>query len=168
MSRTLIGKDAPAFTLTNYDGQPFTVTPGANGIPIVLFFYPKAGTYGCTKEACQFRDCHCCSKGLRRKNKLTYPVLSDSEGKAREAYKLGKSFFGLGGTARTTIIIDGKGVVRDTFESTMQFSKHAKFATSTLAQLEAEAAAPAPAETAPAAPCSRRNGTCRRCPRCGG
>lgn len=52
----LIGKPAPSITLLNYDGAEYTLTPGQDGIPIALFFYPKAGTYGCTKEACIFRD----------------------------------------------------------------------------------------------------------------
>lgn len=40
----LFGKPAPAITLPNYTGESFTMTPGEGGIPIVLFFYPKAGT----------------------------------------------------------------------------------------------------------------------------
>lgn len=56
--KALIGKEAPSVTLTNYDGEQYTLKYGAEqgGIPVVVFFYPKAGTYGCTKEACQFRD----------------------------------------------------------------------------------------------------------------
>ncbi len=72
---SIIGKEAPAITLDNYDGESFTFTAGASGLPTVLFFYPASGvymryslrlvnksysvllgTYGCTKEACQFRD----------------------------------------------------------------------------------------------------------------
>lgn len=52
----LIGKPAPPLTLLDSNGQPFHVGPGEDSTPIALFFYPKAGTYGCTKEACQFRD----------------------------------------------------------------------------------------------------------------
>ena len=71
---SVIGKEAPAIILNNYDGESFTFTAGASGLPTVLFFYPASGvymhyslrfsnkfysvlgTYGCTKEACQFRD----------------------------------------------------------------------------------------------------------------
>ena len=56
MSKALIGQQAPSITLPNENGETYTVTPGADGLPLVLFFYPKAGTYGCTKEACFFRD----------------------------------------------------------------------------------------------------------------
>lgn len=72
--QALIGKTAPSFTLKNYDGQSFTFTPGANGLPTALFFYPESGapfafnfvsstkqgfrtgSKLCTKQACQFRQ----------------------------------------------------------------------------------------------------------------
>lgn len=54
--KSLIGKEAPALTLPNYDGEEYKLVPGEGGLPIALFFYPKSGTYGCTKEACRFRD----------------------------------------------------------------------------------------------------------------
>ncbi len=49
------GKKAPAFTLKDQDGQKHALKDCA-GRPVVLFFYPKDDTSGCTKEACQFRD----------------------------------------------------------------------------------------------------------------
>ncbi|KAJ7250904.1 peroxiredoxin Q [Mycena haematopus] len=166
--RTLIGKPAPAITLPNYDGESFTLTPGAKGVPTVLFFYPKAGSYGCTKEACQFRDAIAekdtykpgkvevigvspdsveKQKIFVEKNKLTYPVLSDSKGEAAQAYGVGKGLFGLADIARVTVLIDGKGNIRDTLEGTLNFNAHSKFVTKWLDKLEAEekAAAPAPA-----------------------
>lgn len=39
----LVGKGAPAVSLPNYDGQTYDLTPGKNGVPIALFFYPKSG-----------------------------------------------------------------------------------------------------------------------------
>ena len=84
MVHPLVGKPAPAISLPAADGETYTLTPGAKGVPVALFFYPKSGTrltssllsaeaadpwtvltltltahagsYGCTKEACQFRD----------------------------------------------------------------------------------------------------------------
>ncbi len=50
-----IGKKAPAFTLPDQDGEKHALKD-ALGVPIVLYFYPKDDTSGCTKEACQFRD----------------------------------------------------------------------------------------------------------------
>ena len=72
----LIGKTAPSIKLLNYDGEPFTFTPGEKDVPTALFFYPESGmnaisffslslrslmysalgSYGCTKQACQFRN----------------------------------------------------------------------------------------------------------------
>ena len=54
--RDLIGQAAPPLDLLDSNGQPYHLRPGDNSLPIALFFYPKAGTYGCTREACQFRD----------------------------------------------------------------------------------------------------------------
>lgn len=44
MPHPLIGKPAPALTLLNHDGETHTMTPGATGVPIALFFYPESGT----------------------------------------------------------------------------------------------------------------------------
>ena len=41
--KSLVGKKAPEFTITNYDGEAFTFTPGASGRPTAIFFYPKTG-----------------------------------------------------------------------------------------------------------------------------
>ena len=49
------GKRAPDFTLADADGKPVTLTQ-FRGRPVVLYFYPKDDTSGCTKEACAFRD----------------------------------------------------------------------------------------------------------------
>ncbi|KAJ7044084.1 peroxiredoxin Q [Mycena alexandri] len=167
--QSLIGKPAPSITLLNYDGESFTLNPAEKALPIALFFYPKAGTYGCTKEACQFRDAIAekdtfkagkveiigispdpveKQKAFVEKNKLTYPVLSDTKGEAAKAYGVGKGMFGLADVARTTIIIDAKGNIRDTVEGTINYGAHSKFVTKWLDKLEAEqkaAAEPAPA-----------------------
>ncbi|KAJ7366831.1 peroxiredoxin Q [Mycena albidolilacea] len=174
--RTLIGKPASIITLPNYDGEEFTLTPGVKG-PTVIFFYPKAGSYGCTKEACQFRDAIAekdtyapgkvelvgispdpveKQKAFVEKHKLTYPVLSDSKGEAAKAYGIGKGMFGFAGVARTTIIIDAKGTIRDTLEGTLNYGAHSKFVTKWLDKLEAEekekSSAAAPTLPEPAAP----------------
>ncbi|KAF7299107.1 Peroxiredoxin Q [Mycena indigotica] len=166
----LVGQQAPAITLPNYDGESFTLTPGAKGIPTVLFFYPKAGSYGCTKEACQFRNAIAekptfhtdkveivgishdtveKQKAFVEKNKLTYPVLSDTNGEATKAYNVGKGLFGLAEVARVTFIVDGKGVVRDSVEGTLNYGAHSKFVAKWLEKLEAEKEKPAEAATEP-------------------
>ncbi|GLB38493.1 putative redoxin [Lyophyllum shimeji] len=168
---TLIGKQAPAISLPNYTGETFTLKPGETGVPTVLFFYPSSGSYGCTKEACQFRDAIAEKDtfkpgkvriiGLSRdpvekqkefveKEKLTYPVLSDVDGEAVKAYGVGKGLMGFAAVARVTIIIDKNGVVRDTLDTTINYAAHSKFVAKWLEKLEEEdaaSAAPPPTET---------------------
>ncbi|KAF9468593.1 peroxiredoxin Q [Collybia nuda] len=155
----LFGKTAPALTLPNYTGESYTMTPGEDGLPIVLFFYPKAGSSGCTKEVCQFRDAIAekavwktdkvrviglskdsveKQKAFVQKEKLTYPVLSDVHGEALKAYGVGRALLGLLPSARVTFIIDKKGIVRDALEATLDPAAHTKFVTGWLEKLEAE------------------------------
>ncbi|KAF5389254.1 hypothetical protein D9757_003514 [Collybiopsis confluens] len=164
--KELIGKQAPSVTLSNYDGESYTITPGKDGLPIALFFFPKAFTYGCTREACQFRDALAerevfkderavvigvspdsvaTQKSFVEKEKLTYPVLSDEKFEARDAFKVGKGMFGLADYARTTFIIDGKGVVRDVMDATINYGGHSKFVTKWLEKLQKEKGQEAPA-----------------------
>jgi len=159
---TLIGKPAPSISLPDSKGETFTLKPGDQGLPIALFFYPKSGSYGCTKEACQFRDAIAEKDTFKstkvlivgvspdpvekqalfvEKQKLTYPVLSDENGEGRKAYGVGKGLFGLS-ESRVTFIIDDKGIVRDVLDAHMNFGAHSKFVSSWLDKLEGEAAKP--------------------------
>ncbi|KIO20466.1 hypothetical protein M407DRAFT_137165 [Tulasnella calospora MUT 4182] len=116
MVHPLIGKKAPEVTLPSANGAPYDLKPGASGRPLALFFYPASGTYGCTREACSFRDAlsssdvfkstECDVVGISKdppaqqkafvdQHGLPYPVLSDAEGKAREAYEVGRGLFNL-------------------------------------------------------------------------
>ncbi|KAI0335844.1 AhpC-TSA-domain-containing protein [Cubamyces sp. BRFM 1775] len=155
----LIGQPAPPVSLPGADGETYTLTPSEKGVPIALFFYPKSGSFGCTKEACQFRDALAEKDLFKRtkveivgissdpvdkqkefveKQKLTYPVLSDAKGEVRKAYHVGKGLFGLAETARVTFLIDSKGTVRDVLDTTVNYSAHVKFVTKWLDKLEAE------------------------------
>ncbi|CDO76104.1 hypothetical protein BN946_scf184649.g30 [Trametes cinnabarina] len=182
----LIDKPAPTISLPGADGETHTVTPGAKGVPTVLFFYPKSvdadqllgvratGTYGCTKEACQFRDALDKDNTFKEagvevvgispdpvdkqkefvdKHKLTYPILSDAKGEARKAYHVGKGLFGLAESARVTFIIDSKGTVRDVLDTTLNYGAHVKFVTNWLRKnrSKTDAEAPGTTEDAPAA-----------------
>ncbi|EJC97896.1 peroxiredoxin Q [Fomitiporia mediterranea MF3/22] len=145
---SLLGKKAPELSLPNFDGSTFAFTPGASGRPTALFFYPQSGTYGCTKEACQFRDALSEEEIFRstnievigispdpvekqkkfvEKNNLTYPILSDEKGEARKAYDVSKGLLGLTASSRVTFVIDSEGTVKDAFDSTLNFSAHHKF-----------------------------------------
>ncbi|KAF9046705.1 peroxiredoxin Q [Panaeolus papilionaceus] len=156
---SLIGTQAPAISLPNYDGEIFTFKPGQLEIPTVLFFYPESGSYGCTREACQFRDAVAQKdtfkpgrlqliglsadpvakqKAFVEKEKLTYPVLSDEKREAISAYHVGKGMMGLVDVARVTFVIDKKGIVRDSLDATMNYAAHSKFVEKWLEKLEAE------------------------------
>ena len=126
------GRKAPAFSLQDQDGKTHSLK-GYAGRPLVLYFYPKDDTPGCTREACDFRDAlpdlkkgkaavlgvsilDTASKAkFARKHKLNFPLLADPDHEVAEKYGVwkkksmyGKSFMGL---ARTTFLIGPDGVV---------------------------------------------------------
>ncbi|KAJ7595397.1 thioredoxin-like protein [Mycena floridula] len=144
----LIGQLAPSILLSNWNGETVEIKPGeCELVPLVLFFFPKAGSYGCTKEACQFRDAVAeipnfspeslkivgisadpvpQQKRFVEKNKLKYPVLSDTSCTARLAYGVGRALFGLS-DARVTVVIDKHGVVRAFKDKTSDYRVHKDF-----------------------------------------
>lgn len=131
------GKSAPDFTLPSTEGKEIRLSDFKGKKNIVLFFYPKDNTPGCTKEACDFRDSqkkieHADTVVLgvsadslkshdvfRKLFKLPFPLLSD-EGKEvikkygvwKEKSLYGKKYMGI---ERTTIVIDKEGKVRRVF-----------------------------------------------------
>ncbi len=128
-----IGDKAPDFTLPA-DGGGKVSLKDLKGKTVILYFYPKDDTSGCTAEACAFRDqlpdfskTKATVLGVSRdsvashdkfKNKygLTFPLLSDEAGKVTEAYGtwVEKSMYGRKymGIDRSTFLIDPKGVIR--------------------------------------------------------
>ena len=127
------GKKAPDFELPNQDGEP-TKLSDLRGKPVVLYFYPKADTPGCTTQACGVRDrghdyaaADAVVLGVSpdpvkplakfaQKYGLPFTLLSDPEHEIAERYGVWveKSMYGrkYWGNARATFIIDGKGVIR--------------------------------------------------------
>jgi peroxiredoxin Q/BCP len=121
---------------------------------IVLYFYPKDETIGCTKEACAFRDNYEeltklgaevlgisgqsveSHKSFASHYGLPFILLADEGNKVRELYGVPSSMGILPG--RVTYIIDKKGVVRHIFNSQTQTRRHVEEATETLIELEKE------------------------------
>ncbi|MFG0283870.1 MAG: thioredoxin-dependent thiol peroxidase [Phycisphaerales bacterium JB039] len=130
------GKKAPAFTLPDQDGKKVSLKDFA-GAPVVLYFYPKDDTSGCTAEACQFRDLlpkfkrskavvlgvspdsAASHRKFADKHDLPFTLLADeaNEGEPKVCAKYGvwqeKSMYGRKymGVVRTTYLIDGAGKV---------------------------------------------------------
>ena len=128
-----IGSPAPDFTLPT-DGGGSVSLSALKGRPVVIYFYPKDDTSGCTKEACGFRDQLPDFSGVdaaiigiskdsvashdkfKAKYGLNFPLASDADGKVCEAYGawVEKSMYGRRymGIDRSTILVDRDGTVR--------------------------------------------------------
>ena len=130
------GEEAPDFTLLADDGRKVSLKD-YRGEKVVLYFYPKDGTPGCTREAIEFRDMakefekegaiilgvskdsiksH---QKFKQKHELPFTLLSDPEGKVLDLYGVWKkkSLYGrtFMGTERTTFLIDEKGIVKKVY-----------------------------------------------------
>jgi peroxiredoxin Q/BCP len=132
MGKLDAGDEAPAFTLPDQDGKPVSLKDFA-GSQVVVYFYPRDDTPGCTKEACQFNDnLHAFSRAgvavlgisadkaekhqaFRRKYGLTFPLLTDADHSVGDAYGAWgeKTLYGKKsiGVIRSTFLIDPKGKV---------------------------------------------------------
>jgi peroxiredoxin Q/BCP len=131
------GSAMPETTLVGPDG-PVQLRERL-GKPLVVYFYPKDETYGCTVEACKFRDEYedFVAAGadvigvsrdsaeshaqFRAHHRLPFTLLSDPEGRAAAAWGV-KSAFGLPG--RVTFVFDAAGTLRHRFDSMIRFGKH--------------------------------------------
>jgi thioredoxin-dependent peroxiredoxin len=135
-----VGTKAPEFTLNNQDGKPVSLADFRGQKSVVVYFYPKDDTPGCTAEACSFRDqftefsdagaevigissdSEASHKKFAEKHKLPFTLLSDRGGKVRTAFGVPATFGLLPG--RVTFVIDKEGVVRHAFNSQINATKH--------------------------------------------
>ena len=147
MSELTTGMQAPAFTSTDQNGKPVSLSD-FSGQKVILYFYPKDDTPGCTAEACDFRDNYSglVAKGINvlgvsvdseashqkfvTKHNLPFSLLADTDHQIVEAYGVwgeknmyGKKYMGVN---RSTFIIDENGTIShiikkvDTKNSTAQ------------------------------------------------
>jgi peroxiredoxin Q/BCP len=134
------GDQAPDFTLPAADGRSVSLADFRGKKAVVLFFYPKDETPGCTREACEFRDSFDrfgdagaevigvsdddveSHKKFAAHHRLPMTLLSDAGGQVRQRYGV-KSLFGVVAD-RVTFVIDRTGVVRHVFASRLRFGKH--------------------------------------------
>lgn len=120
------GDAAPDFELKDQDGQMHSIED-YRGQWVVLYFYPKDGTPGCTTEACEFRDnifafsnANCqilgvslddeeSHKSFAEKHGLPFPLLADTDGTAADSYGVKAKMMGMTIAKRQTFLIDPKG-----------------------------------------------------------
>ncbi|MEI6513295.1 MAG: thioredoxin-dependent thiol peroxidase [bacterium] len=140
------GQKAPDFTLSDQDGNAVTLS-SYKGTPVVLYFYPKDDTPGCTAEACAFRDARqeyeqagakvlgvspdsvASHVKFARKHDLSFTLLADVDKHVCETFCVWKekSMYGKKymGVERTTFLIDREGQIRKIFPK-VSVTGHAK------------------------------------------
>lgn len=153
MNKIEKGSNVPGFTLPDQDGKLFDISTVMGKKNLVIYFYPKDDTPGCTKEACYFRDqfevfkeedaiiigisgqsveSH---KEFATKYKLNYTLLSDEGNEIRKLFGVPTNLFGFI-PGRVTYIVNKKGKVVYTFNSQSQATKHVDEALRILKQLK--------------------------------
>ena len=138
MANLNTGDPMPETTLVGPEG--LTKLRDRIGKPLVVYFYPKDETYGCTKEACSFRDQYedFVSAGadvigvsrddasshakFREHHRLPFTLLSDPGGKVAASWGVRNKLGIIPG--RVTFVFDKDGVVRHRFDSMLKFSQH--------------------------------------------
>ena len=145
------GARAPEFSLEDQNGKRVALADFRDLKNVVVYFYPKDDTPGCTKESCAFRDQFSdfadagaevigissdsveSHRKFADKHRLPFTLLSDAGGKVRKAFGVPSSLGVLPG--RVTYVIDKKGVIRHTFNSQLNPTKHVDEALQVLAKL---------------------------------
>jgi len=135
-----VGSAAPDFALSDQHGKLVRLSDFRGQKSVVVYFYPKDDTPGCTKESCSFRDQYteftdvgaevigisgdseASHKAFADKHRLPFSLLADTSGEVRRAYKVPATLGLLPG--RVTFVIDREGVVRHAFNSQLNATKH--------------------------------------------
>jgi peroxiredoxin Q/BCP len=135
-----VGDVAPDFALNAQNGSQVKLSNFRGTRNVVLYFYPKDDTPGCTKEACAFRDKYLDFQNLSSeilgisgdstgshqqfatKYNLPFTLLSDQDNAVRKLYGVPSTLFVLPG--RVTYVIDKEGIVRLVYDSMLDFDAH--------------------------------------------
>ncbi len=147
-----VGDKAPDFSLESTSGQKVSLKDYIGKNNVVLYFYPKDDSPGCTKEACAFRDNYEVFKDMgaevigissdslekhqefSKKHNLPFILLSDENNKVRTQFGVHSTYGLIAG--RVTYIIDKNGVIRYIFSSQFQPTKHIDEAINILIKIE--------------------------------
>jgi peroxiredoxin Q/BCP len=138
--RVTVGDKAPDFRLRDQNGNEVSLADFRGKKAVVLYFYPKDETRGCTKEACGFRDSYedfvkaeaeviavsgdssSKHKSFADHHRLPFTLLADEGNLVRKAYGVPATLWVLPG--RVTYVIDKSGVVRHVFASQLEATRH--------------------------------------------
>ena len=137
-----VGQPAPNFTLKTTTGSTFRLQD-QRGRHVVLYFYPKDDTPGCTAEACSFRDQYedfqdlgaevvgissdseASHQKFTAKHRLPFELLADEQGAVRKLYEVPRALLGLL-PGRVTFVIDKHGVIQYIFNSLTGATDHVR------------------------------------------
>ena len=135
-----VGNKAPSFHLPDSTGKTVSLDDFLGKTNLVVYFYPKDFTSGCTREACSFRDSYQFFKDLgaevigissdseashdafAKKHQLPFILLSDRDGLTKKAFGVKKALGIMPG--RVTFLVDKKGIVRHVFSSQTNMNAH--------------------------------------------
>jgi thioredoxin-dependent peroxiredoxin len=136
-----VGDKIPHFTLKNQYNEAIDISDFLGKKILVVYFYPKDNTWGCTKETCGFRDTYqnldknlveifgisgdsvSSHEQFSIENQVNFNLLSDENNLIRKQFGVPKSLFGLI-QGRVTYIIDKKGIIRKIHNSSINISSH--------------------------------------------
>jgi peroxiredoxin Q/BCP len=153
MEKLIVGSSVPKFELKDQNGKLFKLETVLGKKNLVIYFYPKDDSQGCTKEACSFRDqfevfddADALIIGISgqsvnshhefaKKNRLNFTLLSDSGNKVRKLFGVPANLFGLI-PGRVTYVINKEGKVVYMFNSQTQAEKHVDEALHILQELK--------------------------------
>ena len=148
------GDKAPDFTLPSQSGEPVRLHDRLGERVVVLYFYPRDNTPGCTAEACAFRDSYevftdagadvigvssdsvARHAGFAGQHELPFTLLSDQGGRVRKRYGVPAMLGLLPG--RVTYVIDREGTVRHSFSSMTNIGQHVSDALRVVRRLQTE------------------------------
>ncbi len=152
-----VGDQAPDFTLPSQSGEPVRLYDRLGERVIVLYFYPKDNTSGCTAEACAFRDSYEAfteagadvigvssdsadkHASFAGQYQLPFTLVSDKGGQVRKSYGVPAALGLIPG--RVTYVIDRQGAVRHVFNSMLNIGQHVSDALEVVKRLQAGQAA---------------------------
>ncbi len=144
------GTTAPDFILPDQDGARIRLA-AYRGKPVVLFFYPRDNTRGCTKQACAFRDSYQEFRELgavvlgvsrdsseshtefRRRHSLRYPLLTDGDGAVAREFGVPRPLGLMPG--RATFVIDAGGIIRMSYSNLLDAESHREKALTAVREL---------------------------------